>query len=57
MPNWMLGIFVHKKNDKNHFAVETYAGMTVTGYTCHECGYKWYVKRKRANTLKEKSND
>ena len=52
MINWILGAFVHKKNNKNHFAVETYDGMTVKGYECHGCGYKWYVKRKRNKEAK-----
>jgi DNA-directed RNA polymerase subunit RPC12/RpoP len=45
-PNWFLRVYVHKKNNPKHFGIETYKGMSVTGYTCHECGYKWYVKRK-----------
>ncbi len=46
-PNWFLRIFVHKQNSSKHFPVENYTGMTVTGYTCHGCGYEWYKKRKR----------
>ena len=45
MKNWFKGKFIHKKNDKKHFPVETYSGMTVIGYRCNGCGYKWYVKR------------
>jgi hypothetical protein len=47
MINWVLGVFVHEENSSQHFPIETYTGMNVIGYTCHGCGYKWYVKRKR----------
>jgi len=43
--NWLKGIFIHKKNDKNHFPVERYSGLTCIGYKCHGCGYQWYEKR------------
>jgi hypothetical protein len=52
-PNWFLKIFVHKQNSYNHFPIETYTGMTVIGYTCHGCGYRWYEKRKTNKKLKE----
>ncbi len=45
MINWLKGIFVHKKHDKNHFPVERYTGLTCIGYKCHGCSYEWYEKR------------
>jgi|GEM_PF-4011674 len=44
--NWLKGVFIHKKNNKEHFPVERYSGMTCIGYKCHGCGYEWYEKRK-----------
>ncbi len=43
--NWLKGVFVHKRHDKNHFPVERYTGLTCVGYKCHGCGYEWYKKR------------
>lgn len=47
MINWIKGKLIHKKNSKDHFPVETYAGMSVIGYTCNGCGYRWYEERVR----------
>jgi len=47
MINWLKGIFIHKKNSKDHFPIETYTGICVIGYTCNGCGYKWYINRVR----------
>ena len=44
MLNFFKGIFIHKDN-KEHYPVETYSGLTCIGYKCHKCGYKWYEKR------------
>ena len=45
MINWLKGLFLHKDNDE-HTGIPTYFGMSVTGYTCSKCGYKWYEKNK-----------
>ena len=47
IPNWFKGIFIHKKNDKSHFKVERYTGMTCIGYKCDACNYEWYEKRNK----------
>jgi hypothetical protein len=46
MINWILGTFVHKTDDKSHVAIKTYGGMSVVGYKCSKCDYRWYEKRK-----------
>jgi hypothetical protein len=47
MINWILGSFVHKKDVEGHIAEKTYDGMSVLGYKCSKCGYRWYEKRQR----------
>ena len=49
-PNWLKGIFIHKKNDRNHFPVERYTGMCKIGYKCHGCGFEWYENRVRTSS-------
>jgi hypothetical protein len=53
MLNYFKGKFIHKENNKEHVAVETYTGMSVIGYTCNGCGYKWYEKRNKDRKLND----
>ena len=44
MLNFIKGLFCLLKE---HDPVIRYRGITVLGYKCRNCGYRWYEKRRR----------